>query len=161
MNGKYMVLLTLASGLVLLTPVATAHPSATKQRVVISMRGLPNGKFVLTALRPLRGRGLEYDSGGVSVVSADHQPRIVIRDGQYAKIYKPVVWRLEGKRGTLTIREPRNEWVDAGGAAIATGTWKVLRGTGVYVGVTGGGRSAHAGLKENWYAQQEGYLTVP
>ena len=45
--------------------------------------------------------------------------------------------------------------------AIATGTWEVVRGTGVYAGVTGGGRSAHAGVGSNWFAQQEGYLTVP
>jgi hypothetical protein len=44
---------------------------------------------------------------------------------------------------------PRNVWVDAGadlgGPLIGTGTWKVVRGTGQYAGIVGGGRSAHAG----------------
>jgi hypothetical protein len=70
MNGKYIVLLTLATGIVLVTSVAAAHPSATKQRVAITAKGTtyasPTGRFVLepgagaltagASHRPLRPR---------------------------------------------------------------------------------------------------------
>jgi hypothetical protein len=56
------------------------------------------------------------------------------------------------------------EWVDPGhekGCGVALGTWKVLRGTEEYAGIAGGGRSAHEALCREWYARQEGFLTVP
>jgi hypothetical protein len=89
----------------------------------------------------------------------------VIRNGQKVTIDNGR-WTLTGKRGTLTIRE-RNEWVDVGGDAnndgapdsVAVGTWKVVRGTGQYVKLAGGGRSGHEGLGQIWYARYEGLLT--
>ena len=89
-----------------------------------------------------------------------------MRDGQRVTVYTPT-WTLDGKRGTLTIRE-RNEWAFLGSDAnrdgiedaVAFGTWKVVRRTGQYAGTTGGGRSAHAGLGENWNARYEGLLTA-
>jgi hypothetical protein len=58
-------------------------------------------------------------------------------------------------------------WVDAGadagGPLIGTGTWKVVRGTGQYARIAGGGPSAHAGLNGGtspWFARQEGLLTL-
>jgi hypothetical protein len=41
------------------------------------------------------------------------------------------------------------------------GTWKVVRGTGLYTGTTGGGRSAHFYQGNRWVARYEGFLTVP
>jgi len=67
------------------------------------MKGLPTGTFVLI---PQSG-ALKRDSGTVRHTVANYTPRIVMRDGQRVSIYKPVVWLLEGKRGSLTIREPR------------------------------------------------------
>jgi hypothetical protein len=60
-------------------------------------------------------------------------------------------------------------WVDLGqdlnrdGSedGIAMGTWKVVRGTGRYAGITGGGRSAHLGQSRHWFIRYEGLLTVP
>ena len=143
---------------VTLTSVASAGPTATKQRVQITMKGLPNGEFVFS---PLQSGPLKSDSGTVHLTAGSFTPRIVIRDGQSVSIYKPVVWQLEGKRGSLTIREPRNEWVETGDASIGTGTWMVVRGTGQYAGIAGGGRSAHAGMGREWFARQEGFLTLP
>ena len=155
------IVLALLAAVATLTSVASAGPAAAKPRVTITMRGLPDGTFLLT---PLRSRLLAPDSGTVRHTVANYTPRIVIRDGQRVEIYKPVVWLLTGKRGSLTIREPRNLWVDAGsdlgGPKIGTGTWKVVRGTGQYAQVAGGGRSAHVdGGTSSWYARQEGYLT--
>jgi hypothetical protein len=93
--------------------------------------------------------------------------RIVMRDGQEISIHSGT-WTFTGKRGTLVIRE-RNEWVDTGsdlngdglGDGVAFGTWKVVRGTGQYAGIAGGGRSGHAGLGQKWNARYEGLLTAP
>jgi hypothetical protein len=164
MKARHAVLAALAAA-VAATSIAAAGPHAAKQRVAITMMGLPSGTFVLT---PLRNGAVKRDSGSVTFgAPPNYNSRSVIRDGQKADVYPPVVWKLEGKLGTLTIREPANAWVDAGsdlgGPAIATGTWKVIRGTGQYARIAGGGRTAHAGLDGggSWYAHQEGFLTHP
>jgi hypothetical protein len=161
MKGKLIVLLTLASGLVLLTSVATAHPSAMKQQVEITLSGPANNsgqKFVLT---PLSAGPLESDSGPTTSVVANQ--RTVTRDGQSAQI---VTWvsTQKGKRGSFVVRA-RIEHIDAGnGFHIGTGTWRFVRGTGAYAGMKGGGRVANAwiafgshGLSERW----DGFLTLP
>jgi hypothetical protein len=165
MNTKLAVLAVLAAA-VTLTSVASAGPAVAKQRVQITMKNLPNATFVLA---PLQVGALKRDSGTVTFgAPPNYNARDVIRDGQKVSIYPPVVWALTGKRGTLTIRE-RNEWVDIGTDGngdgqedgVAFGTWKVVRGTGQYAQIAGGGRSGHAGLGNPWNARQEGFLTVP
>ena len=164
MNAKLAVLAVLGAA-VTLTSVAAAGPEAAKQRVAINVTILPSGKGVLT---PLKDGALERDSGtfGGNWQSQVSRGRKVMRNGQAVTIYSGV-WTLTGKRGNLVFRE-RNEWVDLGhdqnrdGAedGIATGTWKVVRGTGAYAGVTGGGGSAHLGMGYKWVANYEGFLTV-
>ena len=165
MKGKLIVLLTLAAGLVLLTSVATAHPSARKQRVQITQTGpaypgsVQKFKFVLFALS---AGPLESDSGAVTGPGPANQ-RTVTRDGQPAQI---VTWvsTQKGKHGSFVVRA-RIEHIDAGnGFHIGTGTWKFIRGTGAYAGATGGGRVANAfidfgsrALSERW----DGFLTLP
>jgi hypothetical protein len=50
---------------------------------------------------------------------------------------------------------------DAFPDSVALRTWKVVRGTGQYAELAGGGRSGHAGLGRVRTARQEGFLTVP
>jgi hypothetical protein len=145
---------------VVVTSVAAASPTVTKQRVAITIQGLPNGSFVLT---PFKTGAVKRDSGtaGISYGS----PRVVMRAGQKIEVYSGV-YTFEGRRGSLTVRE-RNEWRDTGSDGngdgntdgVAVGTWKVVRGTGEYAGITGGGGSAHAGLGNPWNARLEGFLT--
>jgi hypothetical protein len=131
--------------------------------VAINMKVLPQSTFVLT---PLGGVTLERDSGTVSGNWRSLPGRTVTRNGQRVTIYN-ALWTLEGGRGILTIRE-RNEWVDIGSDAnrdgsndgVALGTWKVVRGTGEYAGLTGSGGSGHAGLGSVWNARYEGFLTA-
>ena len=159
MRRSCLTIATLVVAAVTLASVAAAGPEAANQRVGITMRGLPNGTFVLA---PLQSGALQRDSGTVRHTVANYTPRVVIRDGQRVSIFKPVVWLLDGRRGTLAIREPANRWVETGDAAIGTDTWKVVRGTGQYAQVTGGGRSAHVGHNGGtgaWFARQEGFLT--
>jgi hypothetical protein len=148
---------------VTLTAAAAARPEAGKQRVAITVTML-SAKGVLT---PLSEGALERDLGTFGGDWASRPGRTAIRDGQEVDLYT-VVWTFTGKRGNLVFRE-RSEWVDLGQDlnhdgqedGIAIGTWKVVRGTGPYAGITGGGRSAHLGLGRQWNQRYEGFLTRP
>jgi hypothetical protein len=86
--------------------------------------------------------------------------RVVIREAQSVSLYDGVS-TLRGKRGTLVMRY-HSEYVDAGnGYHVGSGTWKVVRGTGRYAGVAGGGRSGDVWLERGpWSSHNEGFLTV-
>jgi hypothetical protein len=139
---------------VALTSVAAAGLAPTKQRVQIDMKINPKKTFVLT---PLQGGVIENDSGKQS---CDGEPtkRTVYRDGQEAYPWDCNAWTFAGKRGTLVLRS-QFTWIEAGGPYnIATGTWKVVRGTGQYAGITGRGRSAQVGGPSEWVARYQGFL---
>ncbi len=163
MKAQVVALVALAAA-VTLASVAAAGPNAAKQRVAIDMKLYPQKTFVLT---PLQAGPLKRDSGSLATEREAHG-RDVMRKGQKVTIYDGQVWTLTGKQGTLTIRE-RTEWVEVSNEntrygyppGVAIGTWTVVRGTGQYAQVTGGGRSGHAGLGSRWLAQQEGYLNSP
>jgi len=154
MKIRLAVFLALVAA-VTLTSVAAAGPDAAKQRVAITAKILPGGTFVLT---PLRAGAMKRDSGTV-VEGKTLSERNGITTG---------FWIVTGKRGNLVLRE-RREWVDIGNDgngdgiddAVAFGTWRVVRGTGQYVRVAGGGRSGHEGLGHVWNARLEGFVTVP
>ena len=159
MKARYAVLVAIA-GAVAVTSVGAAAPEASKQRVTITGRGLFNptsfGTFVLT---PLRAGALESDSG---TGTATWTSRDVTRDGGKVGIQISIT-TLEGKRGTLVIRE-RMEGVEAGnGYHAAIGTWKVVRGTGQYAQATGGGVVGNVVVERtrSWYDGREGLLTIP
>jgi len=150
-----------------LTSVAAAGPAATKQRVAIDMKIFPDTAFLFA---PLQAGTLKSDSGRITSVDQvlSMSGRTVMHDGQRITVYYPTIWTLKGKRGTFTIGE-RTEWVDVGSDvnrdakpdSVALGTWKVVRGTGQYAKLAGGGRSGHLGLGQVWTARQEGFLTAP
>jgi hypothetical protein len=166
MKALHATFVALAAA-VTLTSVAAGSPAAAKQRMAIDMKIAPRATFVLT---PLAAGTLKGDSGLITNVSQvlATPGRTVVRDGQKVTIFNGGVWTLEGKRGTLSIRE-RNEWVDVGSDvngdnfpdSVALGTWKVVRGTGQYAKIAGGGGSGHAGLGRVWTARYEGFLTLP
>jgi hypothetical protein len=145
---------------VTLTSAAAAGPDAAKQRVAIVSYGVeanPNAaKFVLTPLQP---GPLERDSGTGRAGLADE--RVVMREGQRVAIYDSIVETFKGKRGTLVIRS-RIEYVEAGsGYHVGSGTWKVVRGTGQYAQITGGGRRGDVYLDSGpWSGRDEGFLTL-
>jgi hypothetical protein len=146
MHARHIVLAVLA---VILTAVAAAGPAVAKQRGAINAKVLPAGTFVLT---PLRAGALKHDSGQFNGNWQTAPGRKVIRNGQEVETYTNT-WTLTGKRGRLTIRE-RIEWIVIGSDGngdgkqdeVATGTWNVVRGTGAYARIAGGGGSSHAGL---------------
>ena len=150
---------------VMLTTAAAAGPDVARQRVTLNAKIVPGGTFVLT---PMQSGALKPDSGTVDGNWQSIPERRVERDGQTVSIYHAVLWTVTGKRGTLTIRE-HSEWVDVGSDvngdafpdAVGVGTWKVVRGTGQYKKLAGGGGSGHMGLGRTWVARFEGLLTVP
>jgi hypothetical protein len=140
--------------------VAAAGPEAAKQRVAIDMQG--GQSFTLYSLQ---AGAVKRDSGPSTV---DYQSGgSFMRQGQQVSIYN-VTYTLSGKQGSLTIQE-RNEWVDVSQKnargfdyrpGVAIGTWKVVRGTGAYAKVVGGGRTAHAGMGKQWFIRLEGFVTL-
>ena len=157
MKVRHAVLVALAAA-VTLTSAAAAGPDAAKQRVALASHGAganPNAaKFALT---PLQAGTLKRDSGTGSAVLSDE--RVVMREGQRVAIYDSIVETFKGKLGTLVIRS-RIEYVEAGsGYHVGTGTWKVVRGTGQYARVTGGGRIAQVGVASSSVARYQGFLT--
>jgi hypothetical protein len=114
MHARNIVLALLAAA-VTLTSVASAGPTAAKQRVAINAKTLPGGTFVLT---PLRAGALKSDSGTFNGNWQTAPGRKVIRNGQEVGT-DTNTWTLTGKRGTLTIRE-RIEWVDTAATETAT-----------------------------------------
>jgi hypothetical protein len=146
-----------------LTSVAAASSVATKQRVAINTNVL-DGEFVLLPLRP---GALKRDSGSFSGNWRSAPTRKLLRNGQDVMTVTNT-WNLEGKRGTLTLRE-RLEWFGVGSDGngdgsddgVAVGTWKIVAASGAYAGTSGSGGSAHAGLGRPWNARFEGFLVGP
>jgi hypothetical protein len=161
MKAPQAVLVALAAA-VTLTSVAAANPHTTKQRVAITTKGVANASssavFVLT---PLQAGALKRDSGSTGAEGSLPPERVVMREGQSVAIYDSIVEIHKGKRGTLVIRS-RIEYVDAGnGYHVGTGTWKVVRGTGQYARITGGGRRGDVYLDRGpWSGRNEGFLTL-
>jgi hypothetical protein len=156
-KARHVPLLALALAATLAAG-AVASTGTTKQRVAIEAK-LHQTSFVLI---PLQVGAMKRDSGSITEHAAGERCRDVIRDGQKVDVCTGGRRTLTGRRGTLTIRE-RVEWVDpgSGGCGVAFGTWTVVRGTGAYADVVGGGRSAYDAHCATWYARFEGYLTSP
>jgi hypothetical protein len=152
MKTKLSAVAVLGVAAVMLTAVAAAGPVAEKQRIAI--QGMAGGGFVLTPLTP---GALERDTGVATFCC--WSSRVVVRDGLQVEINDPLM-TLTGKRGALVARN-QVEWVDvANGYAVGIVTWRVLRGTGAYAGLTGGGRGAIMELPKGaakWH--REGFLS--
>lgn len=146
------------------SPTLAAAPSLAagpKQRVEITAGGpwgaTSPGDFVLT---PVGTGGLGADSG--TETSVIQNKGIVVRQGQSAEI---VTWitTAKGTHGSFVLRV-RIEHINAGnGFGIGIGTWRFVRGTGVYAHAKGGGRvwNASSATSQRWSERRDGFLTVP
>lgn len=155
MNRKLTAVAALAATAVTVAAVAAAAPVGAKQRVSIQVTGGADGRFALTALTA----GAIKNDTGVATFCCWTQ-RFVTRDGQSIEIDNPQM-TLASKRGTIVTRNV-NGWVDVpDGWGVFTGTWKVIRATGAYAGLTGGGRGAGVMLvNTDTKATFEGFLTA-
>ena len=132
MQARNAGLVVLAAALTFVS-AAAGTSTAPKQLVTFDSKAGPD-HFTLVWRKP--GAAIT-DSGSVdnNVRTAEH----LVRDGQSVRV-NSVLETYTGKRGTLVLRD-RIEWLDAGnGYMIGVSTWRVVRGTGAYKGVTGGGR---------------------
>ena len=160
MKTRHAVLALVALAAVTLTAVAAAGPEAATQRVTFTTQAARTTTVSPEVFAPLQDGPLKPDSGTLTGHSAG--PRTVMRDGQQIDIYGGLT-TFKGKLGTLVTRD-RAEWIDAGnGYHVATSTWKVVRGTGQYAGVTGGGRGGSVWNERNdhWSSHDEGTLSLP
>jgi hypothetical protein len=148
MRTKLIGIAAFAAIAATLAAVAAAGPVAAKQRIEIQVKG----GFVLTPLTP---GDIKPDTGTASFCCWTE--RSIMRDGQAIDINNPQM-TLTGKHGTLVARNQIG-FVDLpDGLAVFTGTWKVIRGTGDYAGLSGGGRAAGVDLGGSTKAQFEGFL---
>ena len=157
MSRKLTAVAVLAVAAVTLTAVAAAGPVAAKQRIAIQVKdGVSGGtSFVLT---PLTSGAIKPDTGTASFCC--WTDRHIMRDGQAIEINDPQM-TLTLNRGTLVVSNQIG-WVDIpNGWAVFTGTWKVIRGTGDYAGLSGGGRRAGVQLANGGLikSQFEGFLS--
>ena len=134
MFTKLTALAALAGAAVVATHVASAGGQAATQRIAITSRGAAFETFVLTPLAP---GAIVRDAGSSSACCWAR--RFLTRDGESVEIDNPLK-TFVGKRGTFTWRA-QISWVEAGANyTIGTGPWKIVRGTGAYAHLHGGGR---------------------
>jgi len=137
---------------VTLTAVASAGSAKAKhQRVEIQENG--DGSFALTPLGP---GAIKPDTGTITFCCWTE--RTIMRHGESIDINNPRM-TLTGKQGTLVARNRVGFIEVPSGLAVFTGTWKVVRGTGAYAGLTGGGLGGGVDLGDGTTkAQFEGFL---
>lgn len=155
LQGMFVALATAVA----LTSVAAAGPAPTKQRVQIDLKAFPEKTF---ALATLQSGALKRDSGTLGACTGGGHPvGEMLRNGQQLFLNECRAAEFTGKRGTLVLRV-QIAWAEASGPYnVATGTWKVMRGTGQYAEVTGSGRIAQVGTPSMSIARYQGYLTSP
>ena len=153
MSRKLTAIAVLAATAAMLATVAGAAPGAAKQRVSIDIATA--GTFTLTALTP---GAVKSDTGNATFCCWTQ--RYITRNGQSIEINNPQM-TLIGKRGTIVARNQIG-WIDVpDGWGVFTGTWKVIRGTGAYAGLAGGGRGAGVALaNNNTKATYAGFLSL-
>jgi hypothetical protein len=160
MNHPLNAVLVALVAAVTLTSVAAAGPNAAKQRVTITTQAAQTTKVSPFVLTPQQTGAIKRDSGKL-IGGSTATDRVVMREGQEVTIVDDLA-TFKGKRGSLVARY-HAEWVDAGnGYNVASGTWKVVRGTGQYARVTGGGRTASVWSERTdaWSSHPEGFLTL-
>ena len=160
MKARHATFVALAAAF-MLTSVAAAGSDAAKQRVMITSQAAHTTQVSPFVLTPLQAGVIKRDSGKL-IADSHATDRVVMREGQEVSIVDEVS-TFKGKRGSFVTRY-HAEWVDAGnGYDVASGTWKVIRGTGQYAKITGGGRAASvwSARTDAWSSHMEGVLTLP
>ena len=150
MRRALTAIAALAVAAVTLTAVASAGSTTTKQLVTIQVT---KSGFVLT---PLTSGPIKPDTGPIDFCCWTNRP--TMKNGQEVDIDNPQM-TLIGKHGTIVTRNLIG-YVDVpDGWAVFTGTWKVIRATGAYAGLTGGGGAAGVSLPDgNTNVKFEGFL---
>jgi hypothetical protein len=119
-----------------LAGLAFGRGTATHQQIAFSYG---NGDAAKVALTPLTSGSILADQGSTSWCCWSQ--KTIEQDGEQLDVNNPLA-TFVGKRGSLVWRE-QITWVNlASGYSIATGTWRVVRGSGAYRHLTGHGHVA-------------------
>jgi hypothetical protein len=142
-----------------LASTASAQPANAVQRVAIEQKlrlSSASGSFVLRILGP----GALRSDTGTFTHRAGGLERVALHNGQGVAAHV-VVTEFVGRRGMFAIRQ-RLDLVAAGnGHMVATGTWRVVLGTGAYAHLAGSGRLATVVTSSGVsFTQFEGYLRI-
>jgi len=143
-----------------LAAVAAGSPDAARQPVTLTTQAPRTTSVSPFVLAPMQKGPIKPDAGKL-IADPPTTDRTVMRDGQDVSVYVQTS-TLKGKLGSLVIRT-RAEWVEAGnGYNASTETWKVVRGTGQYARISGGGRGTSVWFEPNdhWSSRYQGFLTT-
>jgi hypothetical protein len=136
MSRKLIAAAALTLTAVALAGLAHAGRVAAHQQIAMSYA---NGNASKVTLTPITPGSIAADTG--STTWCCFTEKTIRQDGQLLDVDNPLA-TFVGKNGTLVWRE-RITWVDlANGYSIATGTWRIVRGTGAYEHATGQGHLA-------------------
>jgi hypothetical protein len=140
MSRKLIAAAALTVTAAALAGLAHAGRVATRQQIALSYTNADASKVTLT---PLTRGPIAADTG--STTWCCFTEKTIRQDGQQLDVDNPLA-TFVGKHGTLVWRE-RITWVDlANGYSIATGTWRIVRGTGAYQHATGQGHLAFVSM---------------
>jgi hypothetical protein len=118
--------------------LATAGGATTHQEVAFTYAN-GKGNAAKMTLTPLTPGSVLADHGSTSWCCWTE--KTVQQDGQRLDVADPLA-TFVGRRGSLTWRE-RITWLDlTNGYSVATGTWRIVRGSGAYARLVGHGHVA-------------------
>jgi hypothetical protein len=135
-HRKLIAAAAIATAATAMTGLATAGGTVTHQKIVFTYA---NGKAANMTLTPLTSGSVVADHGSTSWCCWSQ--KTIQQDGDQLDINNPLA-TFVGTRGSLIWRE-QITWHDLpNGYSVATGTWKIVRGTGAYAHVAGHGHLA-------------------
>jgi hypothetical protein len=136
MQRKLIAVVAIAVAAAVLVGLASATGAATRQQIAFSYA---NGNASKVTLTPLTAGSVLADLGATSWCCWTQ--KTIQQDGEQLDVNNPMA-RFAGKRGSITWRE-QITWVSLdGGYSIATGTWRIVRGSGAYQHLEGHGHVA-------------------
>ena len=136
--------------------VATAGTTDTKQRIAIVEKASISGGKSTFELVPLTPGPLKHDKG--TLVPGGTFTGYITRNGLHIQVGDGAD-DLTGKLGTFRLTAHIEHVPIVGGYYVDSGTWSLSAGTGVYVGVSGGGRFVAVVLPSGrLLSRQEGFV---
>jgi ABC-type transport system substrate-binding protein len=132
-HRKLITAAAIAAAATAMSGLATAGGTATRQEIALTYA---NGNAAKMTLTPLTSGSVVADHGSTSWCCWTQ--KTVQQDGEQLDVNNPLA-TFVGTRGSLTWRE-QVTWHDlTNGYSVATGTWRIVRGSGAYQHLTGQG----------------------
>ncbi len=104
----------------------------------------------------------DFELRGAVAASGLVTPRVVAeRHGEGGRVTRNVRYILRGGRGRLVLASRQHTVVDqATWTQATTGRWWIVRGTGAFAGLAGGGAIDETGTADSWYEEHAWAGTV-